>query len=130
MKWRENAVLLYTYRPSKLQKEFSDDGVKTLLIETGYSSNRVDDCVSELKERMNSCECFPHEIGVFLGYPLEDVRGFIEQEPKNCKCCGFWKVYCNEHEKILEFERLKKCFRVYSQVFESGRNITQMTVSA
>ncbi len=28
---------------------------------------------------------YPHEIGIFLGYPLEDVLGFIQ--------LVFWKVY-------------------------------------
>ena len=36
---------------------------------------------------------FPHEIGVFLGYPLEDVVGFIRHRGKCFTCCGCWKSY-------------------------------------
>ncbi|MCD8022800.1 MAG: DUF3793 family protein [Lachnospiraceae bacterium] len=36
---------------------------------------------------------FPHEMGIFLGYPLEDVRGFIENRGQNFKMSGYWKVY-------------------------------------
>jgi hypothetical protein len=36
---------------------------------------------------------FPHEIGLFLGYPPEDVRAFIENDGKNYACRTHWKVY-------------------------------------
>lgn len=48
---------------------------------------------------------FPHEIGVFLGYPLSDVRGFLEDEGRNCAYVGYWKVYDNVHSKIRLFQR-------------------------
>ena len=42
---------------------------------------------------------FPHEIGIFLGYPLADVAGFIRNKGRNCKCIGTWKVYGDAFEK-------------------------------
>ena len=39
---------------------------------------------------------FPHEMGAFLGYPLSDVKGFIEHEGKDFLCSGYWKVYSDE----------------------------------
>jgi hypothetical protein len=36
---------------------------------------------------------FPHEIGIFLGYPPEDVTAFIENDGKNYACRTHWKVY-------------------------------------
>ncbi len=36
---------------------------------------------------------FPHEIGLFLGYPLTDVEGFIHNHGRNYLLCGMWKVY-------------------------------------
>lgn len=52
---------------------------------------------------------FPHEMGIFLGYPLGDVKGFIEHHGRNCLCSGYWKVYENE-EKACE------TFRLYARV--------------
>lgn len=47
----------------------------------GYSSDyELNDYMDELVFRLQSEE-FPHEIGVFLGYPLKDVLGFM----------GYWK---------------------------------------
>ena len=31
---------------------------------------------------------FPHEVGLFLGYPPEDVKGFIDHRANNFKCAG------------------------------------------
>ena len=48
-----------------------------------------------------SC-AFPHEIGLFLGYPFEDVMGFIENKGENYLCSGCWKVYsCEQDARVL-----------------------------
>lgn len=126
--WRENSVLIYAYRLKHLQNELLRPGAMDLLEQYGYTCCEADNCIHHLKARLYNYDCFPHEIGVFLGYPLEDVKGFIENSGKNCKSCGMWKVYCNEGEKQKLFEKFKKCTRVYMQVFDAGRQLTQMTV--
>lgn len=126
--WREKSVLIYTYRRGQLKQELERPGVMELLAKYGYPENGVDECIGHLKKRLYHYTCFPHEIGLFLGYPLEDVKGFIENSGRNCKCCGLWKVYCNEAEKEKLFDKLKKCSEIYRQVFSEGRSLTQMTV--
>lgn len=130
LSWTKEMVLIYTYRKSHLEKELQQEKVQELLKEYGYTDFSVEACLQHVKNRLDTYECFPHEIGVFLGYPIEDVIGFINNKGKNCKCCGVWKVYCNEREKQLMFEKLKKCTMIYLRVFAEGRSITQMTVSA
>ncbi len=126
--WRENSVLIYTYRRKHLQEELSQPGVMDLLQKYGYKDYDVNNCIKHLKKRLFNYKCFPHEIGIFLGYPLDDVIGFIENEGKNCKTCGLWKVYCNERDKEKLFEKFKRCTQVYIQVFGEGRKLSQMTV--
>lgn len=128
LRWGENAALIYAYRFSHVQKELQNPQVMELLAEYGYQSNDAHSCIRHLKRRLSAYTCFPHEIGIFLGYPLEDVIGFIENSGQNCKCCGLWKVYCDEKEKTQLFEKLKKCSKIYRQVFADGRNLVQMTV--
>ena len=70
------------------------------------------------------------QIGIFLGYPLEDVLGFIENGGKNCLSCGCWKVYSNECEALKAFERYEKCKAVYQRLFASGCPLTRLTVAA
>ena len=54
---------------------------------------------------------FPHELGIFLGYPLADVKGFIEHNGKDFLYQGYWKVYENVEER-------KKMFSIYNVVKE------------
>ena len=126
--WRERFVLVYVYRPGYLKDELHRPGVMELLVEYGYEDRGVDTCLAHLKERLQHYSCFPHEIGVFLGYPLEDVKGFIEHGGQNCKSCGMWKVYCDTAEAEKLFDKMKKCSRVYRQVFSQGRSLAQLTV--
>lgn len=128
VRWEEDAVLIYAYRKSHLEKELRQDGVYELLGEYGYPDCEVRNCLEHLKKRLYEYDCFPHEIGVFLGYPLEDVKGFIRYKGKECKYCGLWKVYSNEQETRKLFDKIKKCNLIYSKVFASGRSISQMTV--
>ena len=42
---------------------------------------------------MNGSKIFPHEMGLLLGYPVEDVTGFMVHGGKNSLYSGYWKVY-------------------------------------
>ena len=67
---RTNSALVYVYRRSRLENELSRADVAVFLADYGYQSTDVDYAIERLKSRLQeSCE-FPHEIGVFLGYPL------------------------------------------------------------
>lgn len=127
---KNSFALIYTYRKTHLEKELADERVQELLLSYGYPSENTDNLLEYLKERLYTCDGFPHEIGVFLGYPIGDVKGFIENKGRDCKCSGLWKVYCNEGETQKLFAKIRKCTKVYSEVFAKGRCITQMTVCA
>ena len=70
---------------------------------------------------------FPHEVGLFLSYPPEDVKGFLEHRP--CKCVGCWKVYENEEAARKTFAKYKACTRVYCRQLASGIDIERLTVA-
>lgn len=128
LSWKSDSVLIYAYRPRLLQTELSVPEVGELLEEYGYADCNICNCICRLKQRLAESVCFPHEIGVFLGYNLEDVKGFIDNDGKNCKACGLWKVYCNEGEKEKLFEKFNRCTRIYTQLFCEGRQLSQLTV--
>ncbi len=69
----------------------------------------LDESLALLKERF--ADVCPHEIGIFLGFPQEDVKCFIEHKGQNCLLCGYWKVYTN-------VEHAKKTFHAYDQAKE------------
>ncbi|MCL2262281.1 MAG: DUF3793 family protein [Defluviitaleaceae bacterium] len=127
---RAEKALVYVCRKSKLKQDFQKPGVKEFLVKYGYSEFSFECCIDRLKERIANSESFPHEIGLFLGYPLGDVKGFIENEGRNFLCCGEWKVYCDACSAGNSFRQYKKCRDVYVKLFEGRiRTVYQLTVS-
>ena len=123
-------ALLYLYRPSSLRRDFATAEVAMLLRQYGYSVDDTDACLAQLCTRLAGASGFPHEIGLFLGYPAEDVRGFIENRTVGCKCVGTWKVYGDEDEARRRFAQYEKCTRIYQEKFSAGRSIERLTVSS
>lgn len=127
---QKQRALIYLCRPQRLEKDLKKKGVRKFLYACGYRGRDWKEMLEELKENIKASETFPHEIGVFLDYPLEDVIGFIENTGKNCKCSGCWKAYGNKKEAEKKFFRYKKCKEVYSRLWENGRSVLQLTVAA
>lgn len=122
-------ALLYLYRPSSLRRDFATAEVALLLRQYGYTVDDPEACLAQLCTRL-AHGSFPHEIGLFLGYPAEDVRGFIENRTDGCKCVGTWKVYGDEAAARKRFAQYEKCTRIYQTKFSEGRSIERLTVSS
>ncbi len=74
---------------------------RRFLASHGYTSHApVDQCLDILSERFSDSD-FPHEIGIFLGYPLHDVKGFIEKRTDSIPITrGLWRVFDKPHEAL------------------------------
>ncbi len=130
LKEAEKSALVYVYRAGALGKILEDARVRSFLKKCGYTDFSTEAVLKKLKERFSQGGDFPHEIGVFLGYPLGDVIGFIQNSGKNCKCTGCWKVYCDECSAKKTFDKFKKCTEVYTRLWSQGRTVLQLTVAA
>lgn len=122
--------LVYVFRPKKLRDDLACADTAAFLSSFGYDCGDTASCLRMLAERVNRHGSFPHEIGLFLGYPLRDVQGFIENAGRNCKCCGMWKVYCDECQAVLLFEKFRKCTSIYCRCLENGLSVQRLTVAA
>ena len=69
---------------------------------------------------------FPHEMGLLLGYPVEDVEGFIENKGHNYLYSGYWKVYGHVEEKKALFNRYEEARKILIQLLASGRSVSEM----
>lgn len=130
LRYVNGRVLIYLFRPAQLRRDLSNIDAVRVLSAIGYPSTKPVHCLSELMRRLNSDGDFPHEIGLFLGYPPEDVRGFIENRARDFKYVGCWKVYGDEREAKKRFAKYKKCTDVYCRCWENGRAIAQLAVPA
>ena len=119
---------VYVYRRNLLKQLVESAENRHFLKQYEYSHFEEEALIANLTHRINKCHCFPHEIGLFLGYPLEDVKGFIVNAGKNSKSTGYWKVYGNVAESEKLFECFKKCFTVMSSLFERGYSLPMLAV--
>jgi len=123
-------ALIWVYRAVKMHSNLQRNEIKMFLRRYGYNTCEMQEVIKHLKQRLAKCATFPHEIGVFLGYPLADVLGFIKHKGKNSKCTGHWKVYNNEYEAKKLFGMYERCSELYSKLFSQGKQIMQLTVVA
>lgn len=128
LRYRDGRGLIYLYRPDRLGRDLGDPVAGRLLEQWGYPQGDADRCVRRLMSRLREGEDFPHEIGLFLGYPPVDVDGFIHQGPRKCKLVGDWKVYGDPHAAEKKFAQYKKCTAVYRDCHRRGRTVEQLTV--
>lgn len=109
LKTRADQVILYLYREKELMQYLSDAAVQEFLRGYGYTSFELEALLTHLSERValfsNGQAAFPHEIGSFLEYPLMDVKGFLENEGRNFKFSGYWKVYHDVQGAIRKFRQ-------------------------
>lgn len=130
LKCKDGKALLYLYRMRSLNKALSSDDVCQFLSECGYCCKSPKACICQLKQKIERGDSFPHEIGVFLGYPLYDTQQFIAQKGKNFSCCGYWKVYGDAKRAEKTFALYKKCSSIYFQKYLEGKSINQLIVAA
>ena len=109
---KSEAVLIFNR--NMLQEVLADQKVKDFLATYSYPVHTdIDFHLEHLKKRLQGYfegkNEFAHEIGLFLGYPFDDVLDFIKKD-KRCYFCGYWKVFNNPQEalKIMDAYDLAK----------------------
>ena len=93
-------------------------------------SASVQGCLLQLRRRLAQSGQFPHEIGLFLGYPPCDVLGFLHDAGRHSKLSGYWQVYGDAQAALALFAKYKKCADVYARCHANGTSIWQLTVAA
>ena len=108
-------ITFLLYVREKLEAYLRTEKVKKLMLEFGCSGCTLSKILYSVegryREHMEGNGDFPHEIGLLLGYPPEDVIGFIENRGQNPLYIGYWKVYSN-------LEECRKVFAGYDQARE------------
>lgn len=129
LRMRNCRALIYVFRPKALDYDLSQQDARAILVSLGYCINGMNGCVAQLAGRIRNGGDFPHEIGLFLGYPPEDVIGFMENHGHGYKQVGCWKVYGDEDATLKRFEQYKTCSRIYRSFWEKGFSLEGLTVS-
>lgn len=122
----ESRSLLLLYNVKLLSRQLSAEENIRVLEKYGYNGAfKLNQYLEILSRRIEGNDRFPHEIGIFLGYPLNDVLGFIENGGENYLLCGFWKVYSNPEKACRTFENYGKCRKFLCNKLNQGHDIYQ-----
>ena len=127
LRYRDGKALIYLYRPAMLEEDLRDPVAADILKEADYPDDSNARRIVWLIRRLRESDNFPHEIGLFLGYPAVDVRGFIRRE--ECKCTGLWKVYESDADQAKRvFARCRHCTKAYLQRNREGWSLSRLTI--
>lgn len=114
----DHVVVLF-YHPDWMQQILAHEPIRCFLCQQGYSScQNIDESLSMLRCRFEK-NC-PHEVGVFLGYPIEDVIEFNLDTQKEALAIGYWKVYTNLTQALETFKRYDRARDLFTQAMTSG----------
>lgn len=123
----DDSALIYVYSKKRLERILDAPDASAFLKDCGYDGCRsADGYIGFLKTRFNISYAFPHEIGIFLDYPLKDVTGFIQNGGKNYIYCGDWKVYSQKTDAVRRFNIYKKCRDFVSSMLENGMDACEI----
>lgn len=122
----------FLYCEEDLEAYLSLPEIKDILFREGYQKFGLSELFCRFcfryqeytKGRME----FPHEMGAFLGYPAEDVTGFIENDGKNFLYSGYWKVYDRVSEKKLLFQQFERAREIVIEMVSCGWNIRDIVL--
>ena len=125
---KNKTALVLVYRKEWLCEMLNSSRIQNFLKRFGYDNFELSVCLQKLRGNLKSSD-FPHEIGVFLGYPLADIISFINNKGCNFKCVGCWKVYHNLDKALATFDKYAKCQEIYMQKLINGEDIFSLTVA-
>lgn len=129
LKNREKTAFLLFDR-KKLEEFLHQEEVEETFVQKGYQQFWLGGILRAFQIRyqayMDGMAGFPHEMGLLLGYPVEDVKGFVENEGKNFLYAGYWKVYGHAAEKKQLFYKFEAAREALVRLVSSGVKISEI----
>ena len=111
----KDKVTFLVFRREELKKYLEDKKVQQMLSSCGYAELSLKGILFTFIEHyqayMKGDMQFPHEMGFLLGYPIEDVEGFILHKGQKFLYSGYWKVYADvpaKQELFQQYEKVQK----------------------
>lgn len=117
-------VTVFVYQQHRLSLLLQRNDIQAFLSDYGYPSGALSAILQHLDHRLSLCESYPHEIGIFLGFPLYDVIGFIEQ--RRCLLQGYWNVYRYPQAARRLFALYDRCIRELQAGLYGGSCLEQL----
>lgn len=124
-------IFVFVYNTDMLCEVIEDEENRKLLDSLGYGHTKgYKEVLGVLYEsysgyKQGMCK-FPDEIGIFLGYPLEDVVAYINNKGENFLLSGCWKVYSDLENAVKTFEMYKLIKEAALNTILNGGELTEV----
>ena len=127
-------LILFLYRKGDFVAYLDRPDIRDFLSGLGYSQKTpalklLDVLAHRIFFYRNDKISYPHEIGAFLGYPLCDVKGFIEHRGNEWIISGYWKVYDNAESTARLFELFEQDRDYLVRAVAAGADIREFMTS-
>lgn len=126
----ENRIVFLLYDKIQLQKHISAKAQQCLMRQLGYTEYNLESIIKKLAERyqcyMTFKKQFPHELGILLGYPHQDVEAFMKYHGKGCLCSGYWKVYSDVQTAEKTFKSYDRAKQMALKMVKEGMTIQEI----
>lgn len=117
---KNGKILILVFQLDAIKKAVLNNDSFSFLVSNGYPSKKnIFTLLKYLKKRIKQSDSFPHEIGVFLGYDLNDTIAFLNND-KKCLYTGYWKVYSDLEKKLQTFLMFTKCRNNLLEMLSKG----------
>ncbi len=123
LKVEERSSLVLFYNPPVLAATLAEGRSRRWLARLGYDAKAtMEEMLAELRRRASGVE-LPHEVGLFVGYPLKDVAGFMAHIPSTPVHHISWRVYGGAEESIARQRRYEAAENAAKQVLARTERI-------
>jgi hypothetical protein len=130
LKSRSQALLLLCFNNDHLERHLAHVGIRSMLQKAGYKNGAsCEELVTELCCRIDMDDSFPHEIGLFIGYPAKDVAAFMGMVNLPFACQGLWRIYGNPTQSLELAERYRCCRQRMGAILATG-NLNSLDLSS
>ncbi|MCE1226411.1 MAG: DUF3793 family protein [Geobacteraceae bacterium] len=118
---KPKALLLLCFNRKQLKQQLSHAGIRTLLHKAGYKPQAcLDELLDLLTQRIIEHDRFPHEIGLFIGYPPKDVAAFMGLVKLPFTCQALWKIYGNPAHSLRLADDYRCCRQRMGAILATG----------
>lgn len=124
--------LYLLYRRERLFTYLNQPAHRSFLAQSDERYHRCGDerLLRLLRRRMTEYAdgngAFPHELGLFLEYPLIDVEGYMQDLGKNSLYTGYWQVYGDVEQAKERFCRYHDAKYWSLQMTRSGYSLQEL----
>ncbi len=122
LKEDDDSIKILFYHVELLSQFVTEYDNRRFLEDFGYHEQMgLQDLLGHFKERFQSI-C-PHEMGILLGIPLKDVRGFMDVEEECYTCQGLWKIYGDPTSSLCVMKRMEEAKSQVADWMMAGQTV-------